>query len=150
MGAVAGSSTMKTIAVILVVWAVASARGRTMKDKTTPTPIPPASAEDPDPTQEIARLRAEILEVRKELQATTEVPRWFQKWKDEQETTTEVPVWFRNWKDQQATAKEGPMWFQKWKEETEGKRKPDSSKNLAIKVATSKLVKDILSAIISG
>ena len=68
--------------------------------------------------------RAEILEVRKELQATTEVPRWFQKWKDEQETTTEVPVWFRNWKDQQATAKEGPMWFQKWKEETEGKRKP--------------------------
>merc|ERR1711973_1079912 len=78
MGAVAGSSTMKTIAVILVVWAVASARGRTMKDKTTPTPIPPASAEDPDPTQEIARLRAEILEVRKELQATTEVPRWFQ------------------------------------------------------------------------
>ena len=51
--------------------------------------------------------RAEILEVRKELQATTEFPRWFQKWKD-----------------QQATAKEGPMWFQKWKEETEGKRKP--------------------------
>ena len=49
---------MKSIIVLLVVWAVASAQGGTITDKTKTTlNHPTASAEDPDPTQEIARLR---------------------------------------------------------------------------------------------
>ena len=106
-------------------------RGGTIKDNTKPTLNPTASAEDP--SQEIKRLRAEILEMRKELQATTDVPRWFGKWKD-----------------QQATTEETPMWFQKWKEEQEAKRKADSSKTVSIKIAISKLAMDVFSAISSG
>ena len=67
------SSTMKRIAIILVVWSLASAMGGTIKDKTKPTLNPAASAVDP--AQEIKRLRTEILELRNEQQATTEVPK---------------------------------------------------------------------------
>ena len=67
--------------------------GGTIKDNTKPTLNPTASAEDP--SQEIKRLRAEILELRNEQQATTEVPKWFRKWNNQQATTEEAPKWFR-------------------------------------------------------
>ena len=47
--------------------------------------------------------RAENLEMRNELQATTEVPRWFQKWKDQLATTEDAPMWFRRWKEEEET-----------------------------------------------
>ena len=51
---------MKSIIVLLVVWAVASAQGGTITDKTKTTLNPPtASAEDPDPNQEIKRLQTQ-------------------------------------------------------------------------------------------
>ena len=58
--------------------------GGTIKDKTKPTLNPAASAVDP--AQEIKRLRAEILELRNEQQATTEeAPKWFRRWNEERE-----------------------------------------------------------------
>ena len=76
---------MKRITVILVVSCVVSAMGGTIKENTKTTLNPTASAEDS--SEEIKRLRAEILEMRKEMQATTsdEGPKWFRKWKEEQE-----------------------------------------------------------------
>ena len=73
--------------------------------------------------------------MRKELQATTEAPRWF-----------------RKWKDQQATTEEAPKWFQRWNEEREAKRKSDSapSKSVLIKIIVSKIAKDILSVVSSS
>ena len=54
------SFTMKSIIVLLVVWAVASAQGGTITDKTKNTlNHPTASAEDPDPNQEIKRLQTQ-------------------------------------------------------------------------------------------
>ena len=57
--------------------------GGTIKDITKTTLNPTASAEDS--SEEIKRLRAEILEMRKEMQATTsdEGPKWFRKWREE-------------------------------------------------------------------
>ena len=56
---------MKRITVILVVSCVVSAMGGTIKENTKTTLNPTASAEDS--SEEIKRLRVEILEMRKEL-----------------------------------------------------------------------------------
>ena len=71
--------------ILVVLWSIVSSYGGTIKDITKTTLNPTASAEDS--SEEIKRLRAEILEMRKEMQATTsdEGPRWFRKWKEEQE-----------------------------------------------------------------